>query len=95
MIPLLKKLGFLNEGNVPTQDYRDYCESGLSGAVMARCIKKAYSKLFAASDYAYRLPRKDVQEKIKNVRYYVLIFCFEVSLRQLIKQTLLEEYGPN
>jgi len=62
---------------------------------MARCIKKAYSKLFAASDYAYRLPRKDVQEKIKNVRYYVLIFCFEVSLRQLIKQTLLEEYGPN
>jgi len=67
MIPLLKKLGFLDEGNTPTQEYKDYRDNSLSSVIMARCIKKAYTKLFGASEYAYRLNRKDLNGKVKTL----------------------------
>jgi hypothetical protein len=34
-------LDFLDDGNVPTQNYKDYRDNTLSQAVMARCIRKA------------------------------------------------------
>lgn len=44
MIPLLKNLGFLDQGNVPTQDYKDFRDDAKSGLVMAKRIKETYLK---------------------------------------------------
>jgi len=38
MIPLLKKLGFVDQANVPTQAYRDFRDDTLSGQVMSQRI---------------------------------------------------------
>ena len=35
MIPLLKKLGFIDPANAPTQAYKDFRKDSLSGNVMA------------------------------------------------------------
>jgi hypothetical protein len=66
-IPLLKRLGFIDGGNVPTQIYKDFRESKLSGAVMAERLKDAYKSLFAASEYAWRLNKNELISKLKNV----------------------------
>ena len=57
MIPLLKRLGFLDGANVPTQAYKDYREDSLSGAVMAERLREAYKSLFQAHEYAYKLDK--------------------------------------
>jgi hypothetical protein len=67
MIPLLKKLGFVDQANVPTQAYRDFREDTMSGAVMAQRLREAYAPLFAANEYAWRLDRKELHGKLKNV----------------------------
>jgi hypothetical protein len=66
-IPLLKRLGFLDGSNVPTQAYKDFRDSALSGSVMAERLKEAYKPLFAASEYAWKLNKGDLQGKLKNV----------------------------
>ncbi|MGO9085201.1 MAG: DUF5343 domain-containing protein [Candidatus Sulfotelmatobacter sp.] len=67
MIPLLKRLGFVGPDNVPTQAYKDYREDSLSGTVMAERLRDAYKTLFAASEYAYKLDKKDLQAKLKSL----------------------------
>jgi hypothetical protein len=67
MIPLLKKLGFIDQANVPTQAYRDYRDDSLSGLIMAQRVREAYSPIFAANEYAYRLDKKELESKIKSV----------------------------
>lgn len=67
MIPLLKKLGFIDQANVPTQAYRDYRDDSLSGSVMARRVREAYLPLFAAHEYAQKLEKKELESKIKSV----------------------------
>lgn len=67
MIPLLKKLGFLDQANIPTQPYKDYRDDAQSGIVLANKIKDAYSDLFAANEYAYKLSKKDLSSKLKTL----------------------------
>jgi hypothetical protein len=67
MIPLLKRLGFIDAANVPTQAYKDYREESLSGTVMAARLREAYKGLFGASEYAYKLEKKDLQSKLKSL----------------------------
>jgi hypothetical protein len=67
MIPLLKRLGFIDQANVPTQAYRNYREDTLSGSVMAERLREAYKSLFAANEYAYKLEKKDLQAKLKSL----------------------------
>lgn len=67
MIPLLKKLGFVDQANVPTQSYRDFRDETLSRHVMAQRVREAYAPLFAANEYAWKLDKKDLQAKLKNV----------------------------
>jgi len=55
MIPLLKRLEFIDQGNVPTQLYKDYRDDSLSKAIMATTVRKAYADLFTAHEYAYKL----------------------------------------
>jgi hypothetical protein len=67
MIPLLKKLGFVDPANVPTQAYRDFRDDTLSGALMAQRLREAYAPLFAANEYAWKLDKKELYAKLKNV----------------------------
>jgi hypothetical protein len=67
MIPLLKRLGFIDQANVPTQAYRDFREDFLSGAVMAQRLREAYKLLFDANEYAYKLEKKELQSKLKSL----------------------------
>src|SRR5437879_9162474 len=67
MIPLLKRLGFIDGANVPTQAYRDFREHSLSGPVMAERLREAYKGLFGASEYAYKLDKKELQAKLKSL----------------------------
>jgi hypothetical protein len=57
-IPMLKRLGFIDQDSVPTQAYRDFRDPQQSGAVMARQLKNAYSSLYTANEYAHQRPRE-------------------------------------
>jgi hypothetical protein len=67
MIPLLKRLGFLDPGSVPTQAYRDFRDDSLSASVMAERIKEAYADLYAANEYAHRLGKDEITSKLKTL----------------------------
>ncbi len=67
MIPLMKRLGFIDEANVPTEEYRQYRDDSQSGAIMAQQIKGAYKDLFAANEYAFKLNKDDVTAKLNTV----------------------------
>jgi hypothetical protein len=67
MIPLLKRLGFIDQANIPTQAYRDFREDSLSGGVMAQRLREAYRPLFDANEYAYKLEKKELQSKLKSL----------------------------
>jgi hypothetical protein len=67
MIPLLKKLGFIDPANVPTQAYKDFREDSFSGNVMAERLKEAYKSLFQANEYAWKLSKEDLTRKLKSL----------------------------
>jgi len=52
MIPLLKRLGFSDNANVPNAYYRNYRDEAKSKIIMAQLIRNAYKDLFATSEYA-------------------------------------------
>lgn len=66
-IPLLKRLGFIDEANIPTENYRQFRDENNSGAIMAQQIKIAYKDLFAANEYANELKREDVISKLTTI----------------------------
>lgn len=67
MIPLMRKIGFIDQANVPTQDYRDYRDLSKSKLVMAKRIRASYSDLFQASEYAYNLTKDDLINKLMTL----------------------------
>jgi Family of unknown function (DUF5343) len=69
LIPLLKKLGFIDSGNVPTQAYKDFREDdkSVSGGVMADRLREAYRPLFAANEYAWKLGKPDLLSKFRSI----------------------------
>src|SRR6202158_6327044 len=67
LIPLLKKLGFIDSANVPTQAYKDFREDSLSGSVMAERLREAYKSLFNANEYAWKLNKEDLTAKFKSL----------------------------
>jgi hypothetical protein len=66
MIPLLKKLGFIGAGNVPTQAYKDFRDEH-SGSVMAERLREAYKPLFNVNEYAWKMSKADLQSKFRNL----------------------------
>ena len=66
-IPLLKKLGFIGENQVPTSLYRDYREDSKSKIIMAKAIKSAYQELYSAAEYAQTLSKEEVKTKLISV----------------------------
>jgi hypothetical protein len=67
MIPLLKKLGFIDAANVPTQAYRDVREDSLAGGVIAERLREAYKSLFQANEYAWKLDKTELTAKLKSL----------------------------
>lgn len=66
-IPLLKRLGFIDQANVPTEAYKNFRDDHQSGAVMAACVKEGYAELFAANEYAYKLSRDELVSKLRMI----------------------------
>lgn len=67
MIPLMKRLGFIDDANVPNENYRQYRDENNSKAIMAQQVKIAYKDLFAANEYANTLGRDEVITKLTTV----------------------------
>jgi hypothetical protein len=67
LLPLLKKLGFIDSSNVPTQAYKDFREDALSGSTMAERLREAYRPLFNANEYAQKMSKTDLQAKFRNL----------------------------
>lgn len=68
MIPLLKRLGFLDQGSVPTDAYKNYRGNEKQAkAIMAERLRAAYSDLYQANEYAHKLKKEDLSEKLRTL----------------------------
>jgi len=67
MIPLMKKLGFVDPANVPTLAYREVRDPAQAGRVIAERMREAYKTLFNANEYIYRLDRPALMAKLRSV----------------------------
>jgi len=66
-IGLLKGLGFLDEGGVPTDRYFQFLDQSQSKQVLAEAIKESYGDLFAINIKANELSVQDVKNKLKTL----------------------------
>ncbi len=67
MIPFLKRLGFIDQSNTPTQRYKDFRSDSKSGFVMAKAIKEAYPDVYQGNEYAHQLDKKGLQDLVATV----------------------------
>jgi hypothetical protein len=67
MIPLMKKLGFIDPANVPTQAYRDVRDPAQAGRVMAERMREAYRTLFNANEYIYKVDKPTLMAKLRSI----------------------------
>lgn len=67
LIPLLKRLGFLDAANVPTAKYRAVRDEERGARVLAEQIREAYSSLYSANEYAHTLGRAELTSKLRSV----------------------------
>ena len=67
MVPLLRKLEFIDSNNAPTQAYKDFRDPTKSKYILANQIKIAYLKLFEAHEYAQKLDKDELLGKIKTI----------------------------
>lgn len=67
MIPLLKRLGFIDQSNMPNAHYRNYRDEKRSKIIMAERLRAAYKDLFAANEYAHKLKREDIISKLNTL----------------------------
>lgn len=97
MIPLMKKLGFLDSANVPTQAYKDFRDENQSGTIMAQQIKETYNDLFKAHEYANRLTKDELITKLKTMtgasKDDKVIPCVAGTFLELVKQANFDTKG--
>ena len=67
MIPLLKRLGFIDQSNMPNAHYRNYRDEKRSKIIMAERLRVAYKDLFAANEYAHKLKREEIISKLNTL----------------------------
>ncbi|WP_282957641.1 DUF5343 domain-containing protein [Silicimonas algicola] len=67
IIPLLKRIGFLQQDGSTTELYRKFRNTSTSKAAMAKAIKHGYAELFERNEYAYELPKPKLLELIGEV----------------------------
>ncbi len=67
LIPLLKKLGFLDQANIPTEAYKAYRDSSKSQQVMAEQLRAAYSDVYQVHEYAHELGKEELVSKLRTL----------------------------
>jgi hypothetical protein len=67
LIPLLKKLGFIDQANVPTEAYKLYRDSAKSQKVMAQQLRLAYSDIYQTHEYAHELGKEELVTKLRTL----------------------------
>jgi len=67
MIPFLKRLGFIDQANVPTKVYSDFRDESKTKVIMAQQIKSAYGLLYTAHTYAHKLKKDEIISKLYSV----------------------------
>jgi len=67
MIPLFKKLGFIDQASIPTQRYKDFRSDTKSGFVMAKALGETYKDIYQANEYAHKLPKKDLTDILVTI----------------------------
>ena len=67
MIPFLKRLGFLDQANVPTKVYSEFRDKSKSRVIMAQQVKNTYKLLFSAHSYANKLGKDEIISKLNTV----------------------------
>lgn len=67
IIPLLKRMGFLNTDGSPTALYDQFRNSDTQGAAVAQGMRNAYSELFERNKYAGDLPKDKLKSLIMEV----------------------------
>ena len=98
LIPLLKKLGFLDQSNIPTEAYRLYRDASESQKVMAEKLRNAYADLYQTHEYAHKLKKEELISKLRtltgagendrNIQYTASTF---LELRKLADFSLEQE----
>lgn len=66
-ISFLKRLKFIDEGNLPTQYYKDYRDTTKSKTILAKCIKDVYADVYSAHEKLHELEKNEILEKFKIV----------------------------
>lgn len=66
-INVLKGLGFLDSTSVPTASYREYKDSAVAKAILARQIRTAYEGVFLADENANGLTAEAVKGKLSTI----------------------------
>jgi hypothetical protein len=67
LIPLLKRIGFLENDSTPTDLYRKYRNPDTSGPALAQGIRRGYSELFSRNEYAHELTRDKLANLIVEI----------------------------
>src|ERR1700716_1282966 len=64
IIPLLKRMEFLNADGSPTALYEPYRNDDTRAQALAAGIKKAYAEIFERNEFVYALPREKLSSLI-------------------------------
>lgn len=67
IIPLLKRMGFLNSDGSPAALYDQFRNTDTQGVAVAQGIRNAYSELFDRNKYAGDLPKEKLKSLIMEV----------------------------
>jgi hypothetical protein len=67
IIPLLKRVGMLEQAGSPTELYRKFRNTETSGAAMAMAIRHGYAELFERNEYAHELGKPKLLELINEI----------------------------
>lgn len=66
-IPLLKGLGFLDQGGVPTERYFQFLDQSQSKKILAEAIRESYEDLFNVHTEANKLEQQEIKSKIRTL----------------------------
>ena len=67
LIPLLKKLGFLDASGAPTPEYSRLKNNTSAGAAIAEGIRQAYAPLYDANENAHELSAEELKGLVAQV----------------------------
>ena len=64
IIPLLKRIGFLNSDGTPTELYSKFKTEGARKAAVAAGMRIGYPEIFKRNEYAYKLDRQKLTDLV-------------------------------